>query len=270
VIGLPAIRCDAVTVELDGHRIVDGVSLEVARGEWLSIVGPNGAGKTTLLRAIAGLLHADGTISVAGRSIASMRPRARALELALVPQVPVIPPGVSVLDYVVLGRTAHIGFFGSETADDLRIVLDALALLGLDDFGARDVESLSGGERQRVLLARALVQDAPVVLLDEPTTALDIGHQQDVLDLVDRLRRERGLTVISSMHDLTLAGQYADRLVLLDRGRVAQCGRADEVLTEENLARHYGARVRVIRGDGGLVVVPDRRPGAARLVEGAS
>jgi iron complex transport system ATP-binding protein len=263
------LRCDAVTVDLDGHRIVDAVTLEVAAGEWLSIVGPNGAGKTTLLRAIAGLVPAGGTVSVDGRPIATLRPRARALRLALVPQVPVIPPGVAVFDYVLLGRTAHVPFFGSETAEDLRLVHDALALLGLDGFASRDVESLSGGERQRVLLARALVQDAPLVLLDEPTTALDIGHQQDVLDLVDRLRHERGLTVVSSMHDLTLAGQYADRLVLLDRGRVARCGPADEVLTEDNLARHYGARVRVIRGEGGLVVVPDRSV-HPRVVEGAS
>jgi iron complex transport system ATP-binding protein len=264
-----AVSCDGVTVDLDGHRIVDGVSFDVATGEWLSIVGPNGAGKTTLLRAMAGLVRAGGAVTVGGRPVGTMRPRARARALALVPQVPVIPPGVVVLDYVLLGRTAHVPFFGSESAEDLRVVDDALALLGLDDFAARDVESLSGGERQRVLLARALVQDAPVLLLDEPTTALDIGHQQDVLDLVDRLRRQRGLTVVSSMHDLTLAGQYADRLALLDHGRVAQCGRADEVLTEDNLARHYGARVRVIRGEGGLVVVPDRRV-VHRVVEGAS
>jgi iron complex transport system ATP-binding protein len=263
------LRCEQVTVDLDGHRIVDGVSLDVAAGEWLSVVGPNGAGKTTLLRAVAGLVRAGGSVTIGGRPIGAMRPRDRARRLALVPQVPVVPPGVAVLDYVLLGRTAHVPFFGSESAEDLRLVHDTLALLGLDDLTARDVESLSGGERQRALLARALVQDAPVLLLDEPTTALDIGHQQDVLDLVDRLRRERGLTVVSSMHDLTLAGQYADRLALLDHGRVAQCGRADEVLTEDNLARHYGARVRVIRGEGGLVVVPDRRV-VHRVVEGAS
>jgi len=123
------------------------------------------------------------------------------------------------------------------------------------------LESLSGGELQRVLLARALAQHSPVVLLDEPNTALDIGHQQDVLDVIDRMRRERTLTIVSTMHDLTLAGSYADRLVMLDGGHVVAEGSATEVLTEANLARHYGAKVRVIHEDGGIVVVPQRRGG---------
>lgn len=118
--------------------------------------------------------------------------------------------------------------------------------------------TLSGGERQRVLVARALAQGSPIVLLDEPTTALDVGHQQQVLELVDELRREHGLTVVTTMHDLTLAGLYADRLVLVDGGRVVVDGPADAVLTEENLARHYGARVRIVHDGGRPVVLPLR------------
>ncbi len=135
----------------------------------------------------------------------------------------------------------------------------ALAALDLLPFAGRVLRTLSGGERQRVVVARALAQAAPVVLLDEPTTALDVGHQQEVLELVDRLRRSRGLTVVSTMHDLTLAGQYAERLLFLDSGRAVTCGRPADVLTEAFLARHYGARVRVLAGDDGPVVVP-RRP----------
>jgi iron complex transport system ATP-binding protein len=130
--------------------------------------------------------------------------------------------------------------------------------LGIAELAARPVETLSGGERQRVVLSRALLQSAPIVVLDEPTTALDIGHQQDVLELVDELRSERGLTVVSTMHDLTLAGLFADELVLLDNGRVAERGPADTVLTEAHLRDHFGARVSVLAGEDGPVVVPAR------------
>ena len=247
-----------VVVDLDGVRILDGVSIDVADGEWLSIVGPNGAGKSTLLRAITGLLPAGGAVELGGRPLAALSRRERARHVALVPQVPVIPPGMVVTDYVLLGRTPHMPPLGRESGQDLAAVAEALEELDLLGFADRPLETLSGGERQRVLIARALAQASPVLLLDEPTAALDVGHQQDVLELVDRLRRANGLTVISTMHDLTLAGQYADRLVLLDRGRVVVAGCADEVLTEEHLARFYGARVRVIREGGSLVIVPVR------------
>jgi cobalamin transport system ATP-binding protein len=182
------------------------------------------------------------------------------LRVAYVPQTPVLPPGIAVVDYVLLGRTPHIPYLGSETGADIDAAREALELLDVVQFAARQLESLSGGELQRVLLARALAQQAPLVLLDEPNTALDIGHQQDVLDLIDRLRRERGLTVVSTMHDLTLAGLYADRLVMLDRGRIVAQGSATDVLTEANLERYYGATVHVVhQGDGMVVVVPRRR-----------
>src|SRR5690606_39771859 len=155
-----------------------------------------------------------------GRPAGRLRRRERARLVALVPQSPVVPEGITVADYVLLGRTPHLRPLGAEGPQDLAVVHDALALLDLVPVAGRSVSSLSGGERQRVLIARALAQGAPIVLLDEPTTALDVGHQQQVLELVDDLRRCRGLSVVSTMHDLTLAGQYADRLVLLDAGRV--------------------------------------------------
>jgi iron complex transport system ATP-binding protein len=178
--------------------------------------------------------------------------------VALVAQTPVIPEGATVADYVLLGRTPHVPPLGTEGPADLAAVHDALAVLDLVGLAGRLVSTLSGGERQRVLVARALAQGAPIVLLDEPTTALDVGHQQQVLELVDGLRRDHGLTVVSTMHDLTLAGQYADRLVLLDAGRVVVDGAAADVLTEANLARYYGARVRVISDGGRPVVLPFR------------
>jgi len=247
-----------VSVRLGGHLALDGVSLTVADGEWVSVVGPNGAGKSTLLRALAGLVDADGEVSLGDAPLASLNRRERARLVALVPQSPVVPPGMAVADYVLLGRTPYIPPLGRESASDLEAVGRALEQLDLLAFAGRALDTLSGGERQRVLIARALAQAAPILLLDEPTTALDVGHQQDVLELVDRLRRDNGLTVVSTMHDLTLAGQYADRLVLLHDGQVVTSGSADEVLTEEHLSRFYGAQVRVLRDGNAIVVVPVR------------
>jgi iron complex transport system ATP-binding protein len=252
------ICCRGVTIRLGGQVIVADVAVDVPTGGWVSIVGPNGAGKTTLLRAVAGLVAYDGSIEVGGESMLTMSQRARARAVAVVPQDPIVPFGLKVLDYVLLGRTSHISRFGVEGVRDLAVARDVLQQLELSPLAQRRIETLSGGERQRTVLARALAQEAPVLLLDEPTTALDIGHQQEVLDLVDELRRDRGLTVLSTMHDLTLAAQYAQSLVLLDRGAVVTSGSADDVLTEDNLSRYYGARVRVVRDGGTIVIVPLR------------
>lgn len=252
------IRCAAVTVTLGKRVILDAIDLHVERGQWLTIVGPNGAGKSTLLRFIAGLAPGSGDLHLDGRPAASLRRRERAQLLALVPQSPVIPEAARVLDYVLLGRTPHIGTLGVENPYDLAAAHDALSHLELLEFADRLVETLSGGERQRVLIARALAQGAAIVLLDEPTTALDVGHQQHVLELVDRLRREHQLTVVTTMHDLTLAGQYAERLILLDSGRIVADGAAAAVLTEDNLARYYGARVRIIHDGARPAVIPLR------------
>jgi cobalamin transport system ATP-binding protein len=252
------LRARDVAVQLGGTPVLRGVSLEVPAGTWLTVVGPNGAGKSTLLRALAGLVAADGLVELGGEPATGLRRREWARRVAFVPQTPVVPPGMSVVSYVLLGRTPHLGPLGREGATDLAVVARNLEQLDLTAFAERPLETLSGGERQRAMVARALAQQAPVLLLDEPTTALDVGHQQEVLELVDRLRREHELTVVSTMHDLTLAGQYADRLLLLDHGEVVVTGSPEEVLTQENLARFYGARVRVLLDSGALVVVPLR------------
>lgn len=253
------IECAGVTVDLGGRRVLHSVGVSVARGEWLALVGTNGAGKTTLLRYVAGLVPGDGTLRIDGHPAAALPRRDRSRLVALVPQVPVVPEGMRVLDYVLLGRTPHIPPMGFEGPHDLAAAHEALARLELVDLADRVVATLSGGERQRVLVARALAQAAPIMLLDEPTTALDIGHQQQVLELVDTLRHERDLTIVMTMHDLTLAAQYADRLVLLHGGRVVIDGSAADVLTEANLARYFDARVRIVRDGGGPAVLPLRR-----------
>ncbi|WP_232326364.1 ABC transporter ATP-binding protein [Microbispora sp. ATCC PTA-5024] len=229
-----------------GERpVLADVSLSAGRGAWLAVIGPNGAGKSTLLRAVAGLIPAEGEVFVNGAPVRGLRPRDRARLVAYAPQSPALPPDMTVYEYALLGRTPYIAYLGRESARDREVTGSVLERLDLEAFASRPLGHLSGGERQRVVLARALAQQAPVLLLDEPTTALDLGHQQQVMDLVDRLRVADGLTVVTTLHDLTLAGQYADTLVLLAGGRAVAAGTPDQVLTEPLLARHFGARVRV-------------------------
>jgi iron complex transport system ATP-binding protein len=254
----PAVEVVGLRVALDGNLVLRGVDLTVAAGEWVTVIGPNGAGKSTLLRAVGGLLPAPGTIRLHGTPSDRLARRDRARVVATVAQSPVVPPGMAVLDYVLLGRTPYIPPLGRESAADFAAAYDVLDRLDLAGLTDRELATLSGGERQRVFLARALAQGARLLLLDEPTSALDIGHQQEVLELVDQLRRDRGLTVLATMHDLSVAGEYADRLVLLDAGRVVADGPPREVLTEELLAVHYRARVRVVDGEHGPLVVPVR------------
>jgi iron complex transport system ATP-binding protein len=255
---LPAIVVAGLRVRLEKALIVDGVDLDVGAGEWVTIIGPNGAGKSTALRAIGGLLSFEGVVELNGIPVDKLHRRERAKTIATVAQSPIVPPAMRVFDYVLLGRTPYVPPLGRESAADLAMVDEVLGELDLGRFAGRRLDTLSGGERQRVFLARALAQGARILLLDEPTSALDIGHQQEVLELVDRLRAERRLTVLASMHDLTTAGEYADRIVLLAGGRVVAAGPPREVLTEANLAKHYRVRVRVIEGEHGPLVVPVR------------
>ena len=256
----PAVVAADVRVSLGGACILDGIDLTVAVGEWVTIIGPNGAGKSTLLRAVGGLLPASGSISLFGTPSAKLGRRERARVVATVAQSPVIPNGMAVFDYVLLGRTPYMPPLGRESAADLAATREVLDRLDLTRFADRALSTLSGGERQRVFLARALAQGATLLLLDEPTNALDIGHQQEVLELVDQLRHDHGLTVLATMHELSIAGEYADRMVLLAGGRVVAAGPPRAVLTEELLATHYRARVRVVDGAHGPLVVPVRGP----------
>ncbi len=252
------VRCRGVGVSRGGVAVVHDVDMTVQPGEWVCLVGPNGAGKTSLLHAVGGLLPFSGSIAVAGVDPARAGERVLARVVGLMPQRPVVPESTTVAELVALGRTPHLPRFGVESEQDRRVVSQCIERLCLDHVASRPATQLSGGELQRVVLARALAQQPRVLLLDEPTSALDIGHQQTVLELVDQLRREEGLTVVAAMHDLTSAGQYGDRLVLLEDGRVAAEGTATEVLDAARLARVYGARVDVLAGPDGPVVVPVR------------
>jgi iron complex transport system ATP-binding protein len=250
---------DRISVRYGASFAVHEVSASVPPGEWVGLIGANGAGKSSLLRAIAHLVPHDGVVSVEGEPTARLSRRRRAQLIAYVSQQPELPSGMAVLDYTLLGRTPHIPYFGVEAETDRALCRDILERLDLASLAGRALSTLSGGELQRVVLARALAQDAPVLLLDEPTSALDLGRRVDALELVDELRRERGLTVLSAMHDLTLAAQFAERLLLLSGGRIVAAGEPRVVLDEDVLSTCFGGRVRVIvDDDGDLLVVPQR------------
>jgi iron complex transport system ATP-binding protein len=254
-----AIEFVDVSVSYGKRTVLEPFSDRIESGEWLGVIGPNGAGKSSLLRAITGLVGSTGSIAIDGRDLASLHHRERAMLVAYVPQEPLIPDDMTVFDYVLLGRTPYVSYFGVESGDDRRIAAEAIERLQLQGFVGRFLGALSGGERQRVVLARAIAQQAPVLLLDEPTSALDIGHQQQALELVTELRHHAGLTVISAMHDLTLAGTYTDRLTMLNEGVVVASGDAADVLTAERLGEIYHVCVTVDVDDDGTVIVVPRR-----------
>lgn len=210
-----AVHITDLNVVLGGTTILRDVSISVQKGEWLGIIGPNGAGKSTLLKAIVGLVGHDGAISLQGQEHETLSRTELARTVAYVPQNPVLPPGMTVREYVTLGRSPHLGYFAGESSQGRKLVRDVLTLLEVEELVDRDVFSLSGGEAQRAALGRALVQQAEIVVLDEPTASLDVGGQQSVLGLIDELRTSQNLTVVSTMHDLTSVGQYADRLIML-------------------------------------------------------
>ncbi|MDG1266975.1 MAG: ABC transporter ATP-binding protein [Ilumatobacter sp.] len=251
---------NGISVQYGDRTALRSFSDGVPAGEWVGLIGPNGAGKSSLLRAVAGLVQYGGAMYVDGVDLAGLGDRDRAQQIAYVPQEPLIPGDMTAFEYVLLGRNPYIGYFGGASRHDRSVVDDVLDRLRLREFADRMLGALSGGERQRVVLARALAQETPILLLDEPTSALDIGHQQQALELVTELREAQQLTVISALHDLTLAGTYTDRLVMLDHGEVIAAGPAREVLTAERLGAVYRVcvTVDVDPEDGAVIVVPRR------------
>ena len=237
----PVLRLRSVTVRFGERTALQDVDLEVPRGEFLALAGPNGSGKTTLLRAALGFLTPQaGALELFGDDVLSLSVAERARRVAWVPQEESPRDDVPLFDYVLYGRYAHLGRLQGETSGDREAAARALQSVGLEDRARDGILSVSGGERQRAILARALVQEAPLILLDEPTSHLDIAHQIDLLTRVRDLARERGVTVVAALHDLNLAARYSDRIVVLSRGRRVADGPPSTVLSEELLARVWG------------------------------
>lgn len=258
------LEVEDLTFAYNGRPVLAGVSLRLMPGEVLALVGPNGAGKSTLIRLAAGLLRPnEGRVHLFGRSPRDWSPRELARMVALVPQGAYIPPTFTVWESVLLGRTPYLGFLGVPRERDRRAARRALEQVGAADLADRFVGQLSGGERQRVLLARALAQEPRCLLLDEPTTHLDIHHQVTILSLIRRMASEQGIAVLIVLHDLNLAATFADRLALLADGRLLALGDPREVLRWERLTAVYGDAVIVFPrpDDGGRPVVLPRWTG---------
>ena len=239
--------------------ILRDVTLSVAAGEVVGVVGPNGSGKTTLIRLVTGLLKPDGgTVKVNDTDVSRLRARERARLIGVVPQNPQLPLGFSVMDLVLMGRNPHLGVLRWEGQKDIEVAVSAMKMTATDHLADRPLGNLSGGEQQRAVVATALAQEGPVLLLDEPTSSLDLAHQSGVMGLVRRVQRERGGAVLLAMHDLTLAAQYCDRIVMLAAGAIYADGPPVDVLTAANVREVYGAEVTVLQHPetGAPVVVP--------------
>jgi iron complex transport system ATP-binding protein len=236
-----------LTLKYDQRCVVDGLTAEIPEGKVTMIVGANACGKSTLLRGLSRLLKpAAGVVTLDGKDIHARPARELARTLGLLPQHPTAPDGISVRDLVGRGRYPHQGFFRSWSEKDERAVQRALEATETLELAGRNVDELSGGQRQRVWIAMALAQETDVLLLDEPTTYLDLAHQVDVLDLVTDLNRKRGTTVAIVLHDLNLAARYADHVIAMKGGQVVALGEPATVVTEELVREVFGLESRVI------------------------
>jgi iron complex transport system ATP-binding protein len=239
------------------------LTFSVPTGSFFIVIGPNGSGKTTLLKNLAGLeTPAAGSIQILGRPIGRYTRKALARKLALVPQLPAEDFPFRVRDIVLMGRSPHLGVLGLDREADRAVADRAMEFTGIGHFAGRRLDQLSGGERQRVFIARAICQEPEVLLLDEPTAALDLAHQARIMDLMEELKKERGVTVVMVSHDLNLAALYADRMLLLGKGEAVSLGRPEQVLTYEVLEKTYGCPLLVdespLGGAPRVTLVPNR------------
>jgi len=241
------LSADAVTLAYGDRTVVERLSLDIAPGRITAIVGANGCGKSTLLRALARLISPkEGQVVLDGAALASRPSKEIARVLGLLPQSPVAPEGIAVADLVGRGRHPHQKLLARWTAHDYEAVAAALDVTGISDLADRSVDELSGGQRQRVWIAMALAQETDILLLDEPTTFLDVAHQIEVLDLLTDLNHERGTTIVMVLHDLNLAARYADELVAVVDGRVHAIGAPGDVVTSDLVREVFGLESTVI------------------------
>jgi len=241
------LKIEELAVAYGKRQVLKGVSLEVGSGEVVALIGPNGAGKSTLVRAVSGVIPVEkGKVRTNGDNLLSLPTMQRARFLAVVPQAVTMPPAYSVWETVLMGRTPYLNFLGQSSPRDEAIARHSLEKVDALDLAERRVGELSGGEQQRVLLARALTQSTPILLLDEPTVHLDLQHQVDLMETVQALAHNENLAVLIALHDLNLAARYADRVALLVDGRIIATGTPRQVLTPELISSAYHLEVQVV------------------------
>lgn len=228
--------------------VLDGITFDVKRGEFLSIIGPNGSGKSTLLKTLNSLYTPnEGKISIEGNNINKFKKKDLAKRMALVLQDSNIDYGFTVEDIVLMGRHPHKGRFERENSDDYKIVDESLEMTGTLDLKYRLVTEISGGERQRVMIAKALAQKPSLILLDEPTSHLDINHQLEILKLLKKMNRDKGTTIVLVIHDINLGIRYSDRVIMLNEGKVIEIGDSEKVITKDNIKLAYDVNVAIER-----------------------
>lgn len=229
------------------RQILHDVNIDIQPGNVLAIVGPNGAGKSTLIRAVTGVIAVTtGNVRLGDDDVLSMDVLERARRMAVVPQQAQLPDNFTVLEIVLMGRTPHLTIWASESQADYHAVQDAMNSTSIDHLATRPVGELSGGERQRVLISRALAQDPEVLLLDEPTAHLDLKHQEEILELIQSLARDKCLAIVVTMHDLNQASRCADLVALLANGRIQALGTPDQVMTSDHLSKAYEVPIDVV------------------------
>jgi len=256
----PVLQATGLSVAYDGRTVIHDLDLDITAGRITTFIGANGSGKSTLLKALGRILRPSaGQVRLDGTPITDLPTKQVARRLALLPQIPTAPAGTTVRDLVMRGRNPHQTWARPWSADDARIVAATLADTGLTDVADRDVASLSGGQRQRVWIALVVAQQAATLLLDEPTTYLDLAHQLSVLRLIRRINTETATTVVMVLHDLSLAARYSDRLVVLHEGAIVADGPPADVLTPETLLSAFDLHARVIPDPvtGTPLVVPE-------------
>jgi iron complex transport system ATP-binding protein len=241
------LEINSISVGYGERLILKDISLTVHSGEIVALIGPNGTGKSTLIRAVGGVLPIrSGSIGLCGRELGSLSPDKRARTLAVVPQAQSLPTAFNVYQTILLGRTPYLGWLGQAGHRDHDAVQRAMLQTKTHHLGDRCIGELSGGEQQRVLLARALAQATPILIMDEPTNHLDISHQTSFLNLARQLAVENGLAILVALHDLNLTSLYADRVAVLEDGELRAFGTPEEVFLEETLSPIYGSRLQVI------------------------
>ncbi len=257
------LRIERLSVSYGARRVLYKISLEVTSGQVLALIGPNGAGKSTLVRALSGVVPAQGgTVRTNRDDLLLLKPMQRARYLAVVPQAVTLPPAFTVWETVLMGRTPYLNFLGQTSDKDEQIARQALQKVDALELADRRVGELSGGEQQRTLLARALAQSTPILLLDEPTAHLDLQHQVSLMETVQALAHQENLAVLIALHDLNLAARYADRMALLVAGEIQAVGTPRQVLTSDLISAAYHLRVQVVPhpfADAPLVL-PDKKP----------